>query len=245
MKKSTQGLVIRQNKTGEADRVITILTPEGVLTAYARGSLKPGGKLTSSTAMLGYSEFELAEGKNMYTVTDAQSIMRFARLSMDMTRYSLACYFCELARLLAPADESSAEFLSLTLNSLYLLSETDKSCSEIKLTYELRAMSEAGYRPDIESCRECGTDEQQDFFFDVAEGNILCRKCAERTGKNVNFPCGALSAARYILNSPLSKAFSFKLGGQSLTALERVSEEYVRRWVEHPLSTLEFYKQLL
>lgn len=245
MKKSTQGLVIRQNKTGETDRVITILTPEGVLTAYARGSLKPGGKLTSSTAMLGYSEFELAEGKSMYTVTEAQSIMRFARLSANMTRYSLACYFCELARLLAPADEGSAEFLSLTLNALYLLSETDKPCAEIKLAYELRAMSEAGYRPDVEGCCACADDTAQDVFFDSAEGNILCRQCAEKSGRRANCPQGALAAMRYILNAPLSKAFSFKLGGRSLAALERISEEYVRRWIEHPIQTLEFYKQLL
>ena len=36
MKTTAQGLVIWQVKTGEADRVITILTGGGVITAYAR-----------------------------------------------------------------------------------------------------------------------------------------------------------------------------------------------------------------
>ena len=41
MQTATTGLVLRQVKVGEADRIITILTPElGVVSASARGSLR-------------------------------------------------------------------------------------------------------------------------------------------------------------------------------------------------------------
>lgn len=244
MKIATDALVIWEHKTGETDRVITLLTPEGVLSAYARGSLKPGGKLTSATAMLGYSSFELTEGKNMYTVAEAESIMRFARLSADMRSYALACYFCELERLLAPADAGSAEYLSLALGALHLLSESDKPRELIKCAFELRAMSAAGYMPDVEACALCGNTEPGDGFFDAAGGNFLCAECAKERGLNINLPRGALSALRYILDAPVSRVFSFELGERSLEALSRIAEDSVRRWTEHPLPTLDFYKTL-
>lgn len=244
MKIATEALVIWEHKTGESDRVITLLTPEGVVSAYARGSLKPGGKLTSSTAMLGYSSFELAEGRNMYTVAEAESILRFPRLSAQMADYALACYFCELERLLAPADSGSAEFLSLALNSLHLLSETDKPRGLIKCVFELRVMSAAGYMPDVESCAACGEQTDADAYFDAAGGNLLCAECAKRRGLAANITGGALSALRYIIDAPTSRAFSFELGERSLETLSRVSEDSVRRWLEHPLPTLDFYKSL-
>ena len=41
MQISTSGLVLRQVKVGEADQILTILTPDrGVLSASARGSLR-------------------------------------------------------------------------------------------------------------------------------------------------------------------------------------------------------------
>ncbi|MDO4566353.1 MAG: DNA repair protein RecO [Oscillospiraceae bacterium] len=244
MKKATEALVIWEHKTGEADRVISLLTPEGVVSAYARGSLKPGGKLTSATAMLGYSDFELAEGRNMYTVAEASPILRFARLSANMADYALACCFCELVRLHAPSDSGAAKFLTLTLSALHLLSETDKPRALIKSVFEIKTLSEAGYSPDLSSCASCGGEAGEGCCFDSSGGNLLCKSCASRLGLPLNCPPGALSALRYIVEAPASRAFSFSLSESSLKALSALSEAYVRRWTEHPLPTLDFYRSI-
>lgn len=233
--------MIWEHKTGETDRVITLLTPEGILSAYARGSLRPGGKLTSATAMLGYSNFELAEGRSMYTVADAMSIRRFTKLSTDMSAYALAAYFCELAKLLAPSDDGAAAFLSLMLNSIYLLGESEKPRELIKCVFELRAMTYAGYRPDVDSCAACSGSGSRGVYFDVAAGNFLCADCAARRGLPINVPGSVICAMRYICESESAKAFSFEISAAALKILSRVCEEYVRRWVDHPLQTLDFY----
>ena len=62
MKLTADALVIWEHKTGEADRVITLLTANGVVSAYAKNSLRPKNKLTSATAMLTYANFELYSG---------------------------------------------------------------------------------------------------------------------------------------------------------------------------------------
>ena len=46
MQMITTGLVLRATKTGEADRVLSIFTPEhGIISAIAKGSLRLKSKL--------------------------------------------------------------------------------------------------------------------------------------------------------------------------------------------------------
>lgn len=52
MQVATTGLVLRQVKVGEADRILTILTPDlGVVSASARGSLRMKSALFSATGL--------------------------------------------------------------------------------------------------------------------------------------------------------------------------------------------------
>ncbi|MEG1650602.1 MAG: DNA repair protein RecO [Oscillospiraceae bacterium] len=244
MKTTADGLVIWENKTGEADRVITLLTKDGVISAYAKNSLRPKNKLTSSTAMLTFSNLELFSGKNMYTVDDAQTLNRFIKLSSDVEGYSLATYFCELLKLLAPIEDDAGGFLSLMMNCLYLLNEQKKAPALIKAVFELRIMSYAGYMPDIVECSECGAFESDRLSFDFQNGTLMCEACANLLAKQVNCSRSVLFAMRHIIYSDLKKAFSFELNKESQRLLNAISEQYVITHIERIPATLEFYKSI-
>ena len=73
MQIATTGLVLRQVKVGEADRILTILTPDlGVISASARGSLRMKSPLFSATGLFCYSEFSLSSGRSHFFVDAAQ-----------------------------------------------------------------------------------------------------------------------------------------------------------------------------
>lgn len=244
MKLTTEGLVIWENKTGEADRVLTLLTPGGVVTAYAKNSLRPQNKLTTPTAMLSYSDFELFSGKNMYTVDDAQIKHRFVKLFADVQGYALAAYFCELLKLLAPIDDNASDFMSLTLNALYLLNARKKDIDLVKCVFELRAAAYAGYMPDLVECRDCGAYMSKDAYFDQYDGIWLCRDCAAQNARPLNMPQPVLQAMRHILYSDLAKAFSFKIGKTAQEILCDLSEQYVAVHIDKQLATLDFYQTI-
>ncbi len=240
MKISTDGIVIWETKTNEADRVITLLTPGGVISAYAKSSLRPSSKLTTPTSMLTYSDFELFSGKNMYTVDDAMTKQRFMRLFSDMVGNAYATYFCELTKLLAPVDDDSKEYLSLLLNSLYLLNEQKKDRNLIKNVFELRIMSYAGYMPDLVACLECGCYESDVLYFDVLSGGWICKSCAAKHGRQPNCSASVLAAMRHIIYSQPNKAFSIALGASTAENLKQICESYVVSHIERPLKTLDF-----
>lgn len=66
MRTTTMGLVLRATKTGEADRALLLLTPDGLVSAMAKGALRLKSRLFSGTGLFCYSEFTLFEGKTMF-----------------------------------------------------------------------------------------------------------------------------------------------------------------------------------
>lgn len=83
MQVATTGLVLRQVKVGEADRILTILTPDlGVVSASARGSLRMKSALFSATGLFCYSEFTLTSGRSHYlwTLRRSKGVPRHLRV---------------------------------------------------------------------------------------------------------------------------------------------------------------------
>ncbi|MBQ4094505.1 MAG: DNA repair protein RecO [Oscillospiraceae bacterium] len=247
MKITTDALVIWEVKTGEADRVLTLLSERGVLTAYARGSLRPKGKLTAPTAMLSYSNFELSSGKNMYNVVDATPQRKFMHLFSDAENYALAIYFCELLRLLAPVEDETEEagsFLRLMLNSLHLLDSGSKPAWQVKAVFELTAMTLAGYMPSVNCCAACGQQGSGGVFFDALSASWLCSSCAERLGRSLNAPATAMTAMDYIVENEPKRAYAFTLADEVQQRFCGCCEEFVRSHIDHRLPTLEFYRSI-
>ena len=108
----TPGLVLREVKVGESDRIITLLTPKlGVITASAKGSLRLKSKLFSACGLFCYSEFTLVPGRNMYTVREAEVKNVFHGISSSIEGMSLAMYMAEMASALSPTGEEAEKEL--------------------------------------------------------------------------------------------------------------------------------------
>ena len=125
----TNGLILKEMKVSENDRLITVLTSDfGVIRAFSSGSLKMTSKGVSATAFLSYSRLILYKGRNdTYRINDAHTEKIFWELRNDFSLLSLGSYFCEVCMHIAPKDEPAHDFLRLILNCLHLLSLKDKS----------------------------------------------------------------------------------------------------------------------
>ena len=107
----TDGIIIREQNIGEADRIVTVLTRElGVVRAFASGARRIKSKNLSSTGLLCYSRITLFRSKDTYRINDAEPLELFFDLRRDIEKISLAQYFCELALTLAPAEEEAGDF---------------------------------------------------------------------------------------------------------------------------------------
>ena len=246
MQINTMGLVLRAVRVGEADQILTVLTPgNGVLSASARGSLRLKNKLFSACGLFCYSEFTLVPGRNMYTVREADVQNIFHGISSSIEGVSLAMYLTELAAALSPTGEEAARELRLVLNSLYMINEHRTDLRVIKAVFELRTMSECGFMPQIVCCRDCSAYDGAAFYLDVQEGHLLCADCAAKAGKTCNLDQGALYALRHICLVDDKKIFAFKISVGSLEKLSAVAENYALTHLDKPLKSYAFLKSVL
>ncbi len=241
----TDGIVIREQTTGEQDRLVTVLTREkGVIRAFVNGGRNPKSKNVASTGLLCYSDFSIEKTKkDVYIIKEATAKELFFPLRENIVRLSLAQYFAELTYELAPREEQAGEFLSLILNSIHLITEGKKSLPLIKAATEMRMLCLSGYMPDIVSCCECGAYESEKMSFDVLTGELRCESCL-RGKQDMAVALGTIHAMRHICLADKSKLYSFRIGGEALEDLCYLSERYLKNVTMRRYKTLDFYKSM-
>lgn len=241
----TDGIVIREQEAANQDKLITLLTKEaGLIKAFVNGGRNPKNKNVSSTDLLCYSDFSLEKTKKgSFYIKEATAKNVFFALRSDIVTLSLSQYLAELTNELAPREETAAEFLSLLLNSLHLLSTGNKDKSLIKSVAELRMLTLSGYMPQIVMCNKCGIYESEKMYFDTYSGELFCEKCQPPRKLSPLSP-GALSALRHICLSDSSKIFSFSLPSEALSQLNSITEKYTLSITGKRFKTLDFYKKM-
>lgn len=237
----TDGLIIKEQKVGENDRLITIITRElGIVRAFASNALKLKSKNITSTQLLSYSRLSIYHGRDTYKINDARSIRIFMELRSNIEHLALSGYFCELLNFHAPIAEQADEYLRLMLNCLHFLGENKISPLIIKAIFELKLCQFIGYMPSLTKCHTCKEDISENANFDLSNGVIYCENC----GIGYCLPNSVLAAMRHIIYGDEKKLFAFQLSDESATILSDVCEKFLQTQTERTYKTLEFYHSI-
>ena len=239
----TCGLVLRETVTRDADKILTVLTPDrGRLSVIARGARRKGSRVAAACQLLAYSEMTLYE-KGRWTMLDAaDTIELFDGLRQDLTALSLAAYFAELTE---AVSDGSGDVLPLLLNALYALSALKKPPQLVKPAFQFRLMALAGYEPMADSCALCGAPQPENPMLDVVHGVVHCGKCREKGGLSLPLTASGLAALRYVLYGDPRRLYSFSLPPEGLRALNHAADAYVSAQLERSFRTLDYYKTIL
>ena len=247
MRISTTGLIIKQQNIGEQDKLVTVLTKDmGVVRAFVRGAKNIKNPKSAATDLLCYSRINLYFGKEKYIIDEASVEEMFFSLRKDIVKVSLAQYFCELALHICPSGQEASKQLSLILNALHLLSNSDRDPEIIKACTELRLACLAGYMPDLIMCRGCGVYESECMYFSLSDGSLKCSECIQKkpVQNAVEIDPGVLMSLRHICFCEDKKVFAFSLSQEGLAKLSYITETYVSRVLEKDFSTLHFYRTI-
>lgn len=171
--------MLRAQKLGEADRIVTLLTREhGRVRCVARGVRKTTSRIGSRLEPFGHVDVQLYEGRNLDTVTQVESIESHgARLSTDYARYTAGTAMLETAERLTPEErEPSLPQYALLVSGLRSLVAGEHDSGLILDAYLLRSLAIAGWSPSFADCAKCGEPGPHRAFSIVA-GGVVCPTC--------------------------------------------------------------------
>jgi DNA repair protein RecO (recombination protein O) len=121
------GIILKVRPFGEADKVITILTPDrGKIEAVAKGARRPRNRFLGSTQPFTYLQLLLFSGHSLHQLNQAEIIHSFAVLRDELTKMANASYWCEMTEGLLPEDAKEPEVFSLLLQALTVLEQTEE-----------------------------------------------------------------------------------------------------------------------
>lgn len=239
----TKGVILKEINIGEADKILTIFSRnKGKIAGSAKGARRPKSRLIAGAQLFCYSEFVLFKGKDMYSINSCDVIEPFYEIRNDLVKLTYAAHINEIVMDNVQEEQPSSKVLQLFLNSLYMLSKTDKSPEQITRVFEIRLMAILGYAPSVMGCLKCGKEDFKDFSFSFKHCGFLCKNCLEDDKFALNLSEGAARAINYIVYSNIKNVFNFEVSNQILFELEKVSKRYLKDRLDRDYNKLNFLK---
>ena len=138
---SVTGMVLKSSPVGEYDKRLVILTCErGKITAFARGARRPGNSLMACSGPFVFGKFNLYEGRDSYTLANAEVENYFREIAADMEAACYGSYFLEFADYYGRENVEAVDILKLLYQSLRALLKASIPNRLVKPVFELKLM---------------------------------------------------------------------------------------------------------
>jgi DNA repair protein RecO (recombination protein O) len=198
----TPAIVIGRLNLGEADRILTLLTPDyGKLRVSIRGVRKIKSRLAGHVELFSQTTLMLAKGKNLDVVTSAEMVRSVDGLLDRPERLDLAYLMATMFDRLSLEGEAQPELYALADEFLLALDgEADPRLLELGL--KLRLLATLGYQPELNHCVICHrSDASSRYYLSPERGGLVDETCGVAGG--YRFDQKAIKLWRLAVTVPL------------------------------------------
>ncbi len=228
----TKGIVLAETNFSEADKMLTILTPDlGKISCVAKGARRMGNKLMATSQVFAFCDLVLYRGNGLtYYINSAELIEAFYPLRVDYDKLDCAMSCVTFMKKNIQENQTSVPILKLLLNTIYLLAEGSKNYELVKNIYELKGVCLLGYSPRISNCVECGSKDI--IGFSMKKNGMVCNNCGIIDKSLIRMLPGTIAAIRYIVQSDLKKLFSFNVTDEIIKEMQLFNKIYIKEKLE-------------
>lgn len=241
----TEAIVLRRKDFGEADRLLTLFTPDaGKIQAIAKGVRKLKSRKAGHLELYTRANLLLARGRDMDIITQAETVEAYRPLREELLRSTYGSYCVELLDKFTPDGAENKPLYELLAQALGWLAEA----RDLALTtryYELQLLGMAGYQPELFRCVIKGEMiKAEDQFFDPGEGGVLCPRCGDGHPGAFPISLNALKVLRFMQTNSYASLRDLKLGAGVQAEVERLTQHAITYYLERQLKSVEFLKQV-
>ena len=172
----TEAIVLSRFELGEADRVLTVLTPDyGKLKIIAKGVRRMKSRLGGSLEPFAELQLVLARARTFDVITSASVGHAWLKLRDRLESTATAWYLAELAER-AVEERAFAYPVYALLKRAYQLLDDGMAPGRVARWYEFGLADALGMRPEVERCVECDRTLEQDeeFRWVPVLGGTMC-----------------------------------------------------------------------
>jgi DNA repair protein RecO (recombination protein O) len=243
----TEGVVLRRQDLGEADRLTTIYTRDyGKLRLVAKGVRKPRSRKAGHLEPFTRVSLLIARGRELDIITQAETIEDYSVLRNNLDDVGHASYIVELVdRFSVEEGEGNHAQYQLILKSFDRLTEDEYPPSSVILYFQMRLLDFVGYRPELFRCVGCGSEiRPEGQFFSSQQGGILCPNCGRGKQNNRSISLAGLKVLRHYQRNNFETASKPKVSRELFQEVEHLMEGYINYLIERQLNVPSFMRRI-
>lgn len=241
---SLTGIVLSSAPSGEYDKRVVLLTKErGKITAFARGARRPNSALLASTGSFAFGTFLLYEGRDAYSLVQANISNYFSELMNDFGGAYYGMYFCELADYYTRENNDELLIMKLLYQSLRALTKKSLNRELVRYIYELKLFTYVGEYPEVYQCRQCGAKEDLKYF-SMFHAGMFCKECKAVAKDGLVLNPSTVYTMQYIIATEVEKLYTFTVSAEILAELRMVMDRWRERYLEKRMKSLEILESV-
>lgn len=165
------GIVLARTNYGEADRIITFLTPDhGKVKGFAKGVRRTKSKLAGGIELFSVSELSFIIGKSeINTVISTRLLKHYGNIVKDLGRTNLGYDFIKILNK-ATEEQPEEAYFNLLKQAFEALDDSGINSELINVWFNAKLLKLAGHSPNLRT-RKTGEQleagEKYDFDFDA------------------------------------------------------------------------------
>ena len=230
----TDAIVLTRFDLGEADRVVTLLTPHiGKLKAVARGVRRPLSRLGGGLEPFAELHLQLARGRTFDVVTQVSVEHAWLHLREQLGPTAVAWYLAELAD---RAMEERHEALAVygLLRRAFALLDAGMDEGRVARWFEMRLADELGIQPELQRCVECERtlEPGEPYLWVPALGGVLCARHPEPPTERMRLGTDALKLLRAYRRSDVEALAGLRVPRAVEAEVEAAMRMHLRHYLE-------------
>jgi DNA repair protein RecO (recombination protein O) len=243
---TTEAIVLTRFDLGEADRVLTLITPAGgKLKAIAKGIRRPTSRLGGSLEPFAELTVALARGRTFDVVTQVSVRHAWLRLRDSLESAATAWYLAELADR-SLEERHAAEPLYALLRRAYELLDAGMAPGRVARWYEMHLLDELGMRPEVDRCVECdrvlGANER--FRWVPALGGVVCERCPGPSHERAGLGLEAVKLLKAYQRLDIEALAELRLAVAVEREVETALRDFVQGALEREARSLAFLDEV-
>ncbi|MDP6668048.1 MAG: DNA repair protein RecO [Dehalococcoidia bacterium] len=243
---TTDGVVVRVSNLGEADRIVTLVTPiHGLIRGVARAARKPGSRLGGHLDLLRHVSVSVRETRTLFGLSQASTVNGFRGLRDDLDRFSRASYVSEMAERFSVEGGANQPLFRLFVQVLGALEGTANP-EMITRFFEMRLLQLSGFAPELSRCVETGVElEPADHLYSADRGGLVSID-ARPVGESALLPAGlnTIKLLRFLARTDIEQADRMTVEGEGIRQLSRILRAQVHHVLDRGLRSEAFMDEV-
>jgi DNA repair protein RecO (recombination protein O) len=243
---ATDAIVLSRFELGEADRVLTLITPElGKVRVIAKGIRRPTSRLGGSLEPFAELHVNLARGRTFDVVTGVAVGRAFLRMRDSLESAATAWYLAELADR-SLEERHAAEPVYLLLRRAYELLDAGMVPDRVARWYEMHLADELGFRPEVDRCVECDRvlEAGEAFRWVPTLGGVLCERCPGPPAATTRLSLEALKLLKAYQRLDVEALAALRLPVAVEGEVEEAMRSFIRVVLERDARSLGFLDEV-